>query len=228
MEDLESSKLGFVDAGGNGGEESAGSSSAVQAARARHSTSSGIEVQGWTKKRKLAIRQSRQAEFLAALRRLNIVMAACVLCNMLCITMLGLNFVLGYESSAQDYIFNVYLFWACYAWIPLWGPVLALLYLVTPQKHKRGSRRGRRRRLKRSNSSRNLDKSAEKDRGDKGVVAKSGRAFRGTCLEPERRPWILTWTRHGRKISPPGFCRVRTIMLLMVVVAVAAAAASPR
>ena len=168
VEDRESSKLGFVDSEAGSADQppAAGpgtSPGQVANSRVRHSTSSGIEVQGWTKKRKLAIRQSRQKEFLSALRRLNIVMAACVLCNLLCITMLGLNFVLGYESSAREYIFNVYLFWACYAWIPLWGPVLALLYLVTPQKNKRGSRRGRRRRLKRSTSNQLLDKSADWD-----------------------------------------------------------------
>jgi hypothetical protein len=155
--------------------------------RVRGSTSSGIVVQGWMTKRKLAIRQGREAEFLTALRRLNIVMATCVMCNLLGVTMEGLNLLLGASNSAQNYIMNVYVFWACYSWAPLWGPVIALLYLVTPgttKNNQRGMNRRRRNggggkgrtRGGRSYSSGNNINSSKKHQQEEGQIGSDGAA----------------------------------------------------
>jgi hypothetical protein len=40
-----------------------------------------------------------------------------------------LNQAFGYASSPDEYIGSWWFYWTFYSWVPLWGPVLSLLYL---------------------------------------------------------------------------------------------------
>lgn len=78
------------------------------------------------------INQQQSSEFSSALRRLIFVMIAVGLSILLQIILLLLNLVGGYSNKASAYPCNIppIIYWACYAWVPLWLPILALLYLA--------------------------------------------------------------------------------------------------
>jgi len=68
-------------------------------------------------------------EFKNALFNLILVMTTCSVCIFIQILLLILNQAFGYASSPYEYIGSWWFFWTFYSWVPLWGPVLALLYL---------------------------------------------------------------------------------------------------
>ena len=68
-------------------------------------------------------------EFKNALFNLILVMATCSICIFIQISLLILNQAFGYAASPYKYIGSWWFFWTFYSWVPLWGPVLALLYL---------------------------------------------------------------------------------------------------
>lgn len=51
--------------------------------------------------------------------------------------MVILNYSFHYENDTDKTVGPPILFWALYAWIPIWGPVLSLLYLYRSQFGKR-------------------------------------------------------------------------------------------
>lgn len=77
------------------------------------------------------INQQQSSEFSSALRCLIIVMIVVSLSILLQIVLLLLNLVGGFSSKASAYPCNIppIVYWIFYAWVPLWGPILALLYL---------------------------------------------------------------------------------------------------
>jgi len=68
-------------------------------------------------------------EFRNALFNLILVMSTCSTCILIQILLLILNQAFGYATSPDKYIVGWAFFWTFYAWIPLWGPVISLLYL---------------------------------------------------------------------------------------------------
>lgn len=68
-------------------------------------------------------------EFRNALFNLILVMSTCTTCILIQILLLVLNQALGYSTSPDKYVIGWAFFWTFYAWIPLWGPVISLLYL---------------------------------------------------------------------------------------------------
>lgn len=104
-----------------------------------------------TRKRKeLSLRKGATTEFMTTLRRLNLVMLSCVFCNVLGSGVLMANVAMGFASKANSYVINVYFYYTMYAVIPLWGPILALLYWVQPRPT--GKKRGKSKRRSRSKS----------------------------------------------------------------------------
>ena len=81
-------------------------------------------------------------EFWSALINLNIVMAVCAACLFLQILLLVLNYALGYYNKSGKTVGPVWFYWTAYFWLPLWGPVLALLYLSRSNAQKNGSKYG--------------------------------------------------------------------------------------
>lgn len=75
-------------------------------------------------------RQKKTYEFLQALRILNIVMATCVFCNVMAVALLCITFVTGNADSAEDNVGPKFFYWTFYHWLPIWGPILSLLYLA--------------------------------------------------------------------------------------------------
>lgn len=75
-------------------------------------------------------RRKKTYEFLQALRILNIVMATCVFCNVMAVALLCITFVTGNADSAEDNVGPKFFYWTFYHWLPIWGPILSLLYLA--------------------------------------------------------------------------------------------------
>ena len=72
---------------------------------------------------------SSNVEFKSALFNLILVMSTCSICILIQISLLILNQAFGYASSPDEYIISWWFYWTFYSWVPLWGPVLSLLYL---------------------------------------------------------------------------------------------------
>jgi hypothetical protein len=72
-----------------------------------------------------------------ALNNLNFVMATCTVCILLQMIMLTLNYALGYSNQANKTVGPPLFYWTCSYYIPLWGPILALLYLSRSQSHRK-------------------------------------------------------------------------------------------
>eukprot|EP00602_Paraphysomonas_sp_CaronLab_P003100 CAMPEP_0185033372 /NCGR_PEP_ID=MMETSP1103-20130426/22241_1 /TAXON_ID=36769 /ORGANISM="Paraphysomonas bandaiensis, Strain Caron Lab Isolate" /LENGTH=385 /DNA_ID=CAMNT_0027569607 /DNA_START=595 /DNA_END=1752 /DNA_ORIENTATION=- len=83
-------------------------------------------------------RHSTQAYmgFETALNRLITVMATCALCICIQLVLLLLNYVLGYQRQPDKSVGPELFYWTFYAWVPLWGPTLALLYLSRSRVYK--------------------------------------------------------------------------------------------
>jgi hypothetical protein len=81
----------------------------------------------------------RGSEFQSALRVLIFVMATCASCIFLQIILLFLNLIQGMTDKTTEYPYGMspWLYWVFYAWVPLWGPILALLYLSRTNSAKR-------------------------------------------------------------------------------------------
>jgi len=69
-------------------------------------------------------------ELIHALRRLNWVFGFVALTCLSQVTLLILNFSLGYASNSST-VGPMYFYWIFYAWVPLWGTICPLLYLIT-------------------------------------------------------------------------------------------------
>ncbi len=76
-------------------------------------------------------------EFVAALNRLNLVMLICASTIFVQLTLLLMNFLLGYADESNKSVGPVYFFWVFYAWFPLWGTNISLLFLIS-FKHSAG------------------------------------------------------------------------------------------
>jgi hypothetical protein len=74
--------------------------------------------------------QEQNQEFRSALVNLNLVMGTCSVCILLQTVMSILNYTSGSASNTDKTIVNIYFYWVCYYWIPIWGIVLSLLYLA--------------------------------------------------------------------------------------------------
>lgn len=68
-------------------------------------------------------------EFWHALSNLNMVMGTCAACLFLQILLLVLNYALGFYNESGKTVGPLWFYWTAYFWLPLWGPILALLYL---------------------------------------------------------------------------------------------------
>jgi hypothetical protein len=84
----------------------------------------------------------RSQEFLSALRTLNMVMATCASCEFIQMTLLFFNWMLGFAGSQSQTVGPVYFYWTFYAWAPLWGVILSLLYLSSSRNSSSLRKRG--------------------------------------------------------------------------------------
>jgi hypothetical protein len=69
-------------------------------------------------------------EFAVALNRLNMVMLICASTIFIQLTLLLLNYLLGYASESNQSVGPTFFFWIFYAWFPLWGTNCSLMFLV--------------------------------------------------------------------------------------------------
>lgn len=73
-------------------------------------------------------------EFLGALMTLNLVTGCCTLSIFIQMIILSLNYLLGLSTSTRGYVGPAFFYWTFYAWVPLWVPVISLLYLQRVRK----------------------------------------------------------------------------------------------
>jgi hypothetical protein len=65
----------------------------------------------------------------AAVRRLNNVMLVCFVCVGVQVLLLILNYALGYARQTDKTVGPKLFYWTFYFWLPLWGPIISLMYL---------------------------------------------------------------------------------------------------
>eukprot|EP00597_Dinobryon_sp_UTEXLB2267_P001397 CAMPEP_0170064740 /NCGR_PEP_ID=MMETSP0019_2-20121128/5101_1 /TAXON_ID=98059 /ORGANISM="Dinobryon sp., Strain UTEXLB2267" /LENGTH=338 /DNA_ID=CAMNT_0010271459 /DNA_START=736 /DNA_END=1752 /DNA_ORIENTATION=+ len=83
-------------------------------------------------------------------------MATCSVCIFIQSVLLTLNYTLGYASSSSATVGPTMFYWVFYFWVPLWGPILSLLYLSRTHTRKINEDGGLKRSHRGSYSSRNL------------------------------------------------------------------------
>lgn len=73
---------------------------------------------------------STSHSFRKALNTLNIVMGVQLSSILIQILMLFLNWILGYSTKSEETFVPIEVYWILYAWVPMYGMVLSLLYLA--------------------------------------------------------------------------------------------------
>lgn len=117
---------------------------------ARPSESCGSGSGSGSGSRSNVVSRASTQEFAVALNRLNTVMLICATTIFIQLTLLGLNYLLGYADESNKSVGPTFFFWIFYAWFPLWSMNFCLMFLAmfkessdvaneyrTPQKGRR-------------------------------------------------------------------------------------------
>eukprot|EP00981_Chlorochromonas_danica_P004388 scaffold879_cov170-Ochromonas_danica.AAC.3 len=101
----------------------------IQGAAGNLDERNGRSKRNRSSKKRYALMLEGGSEFRGALRNLNLVMATCTLCISVQMVMIILNYSLGYANDANATVGPPLVYWLLNSWIPIWGPVLSLLFL---------------------------------------------------------------------------------------------------
>ena len=127
-------------------------------------------------------------EFAKALNTLNLVMLICASAIFAQLTLLMINQLVGYASSANKSVGPVFFYWVFYAWYPLWGTNCSLLYLVTTSeidsegtggtaRNSRSRRRQEKKDQRRSDNALNVNNNnGNNDMNEEGEACEGGRS----------------------------------------------------
>jgi len=138
----------------------------------RFSESSGS---GSGSRSNLVTRASTQ-EFAVALNRLNTVMLICATTIFIQLTLLGLNYLLGYADESNKSVGPTFFFWIFYAWFPLWSMNICLMFLAM-FKESSSSEQSSERRTPQKCKRRHLKSEASDDMTGRGSLTNQGRRW---------------------------------------------------